>query len=121
VKEQCASAITTGITEINSAVQDCSKLFEESFEVLTTPQEDPYLQRLEIEVRELQQKYDEIKGTVQTVALTQRLARMQQEKAVKEHVDVARHKEVVLKARVQPWIDEAFFITASIEAKLKQI
>jgi len=33
-------------------------------------------------------------------------------------VDVARHKEVVLKARLQPWIDEAYMVIASIEGKL---
>jgi len=41
-----------------------TKLFEESFEVLTTLQEDPNIQRLEIEAHELQLKYNEIKGTM---------------------------------------------------------
>jgi len=35
VKEQHANAIIVGIVEINSVVKDCTKLFEESFEVLT--------------------------------------------------------------------------------------
>lgn len=96
-------------------------MFEESFEVLTTLQEDPNIQRLETEVHELQQQYDDIKGTTQTVALTQRLARIQQVKALKEQVDAAQHKEAVLKARTQPWIDEAFIITTSIEDKLAQM
>lgn len=55
------------------------------------------------------------------MAVTQRLAWMQQAKALKEEVDAARHKEVVLKARVQPWIDEEFVITTSIEANLAQM
>jgi uncharacterized coiled-coil DUF342 family protein len=46
---------------------------------------------------------------------------MQQAKALKEQVDAARHKEAVLKARVQPWIDEAFTITTTIEGKLAQM
>ena len=62
-----------------------------------------------------------MRGTVQIVALTQRLARMQQAKALKEQVDAARQKEIVLKARVQPWIDEAFLITTDIERKLAQM
>jgi len=33
-------------------------------------------------------------------------------------VDAARHKEALLKARLQPRIDEAYTITNSIEAKL---
>jgi len=46
---------------------------------------------------------------------------MQHAKEFKEQVDDTRHKEVVLKARAQPWIDEAFVITTSIEAKLAQM
>jgi len=41
VREQCAITITTGIEEIINAVKDYTKLFEESFEVLTTLQDDP--------------------------------------------------------------------------------
>lgn len=58
---------------------------------------------------------------MQTVSLTQRLVWMQHAKEFKEQVDDTRHKEVVLKARAQPWIDEAFVITTSIEAKLAQM
>jgi len=46
---------------------------------------------------------------------------MQQAKALKEQVDAARHREAVLKARIQPWIDEAFIITTTIECKLTQM
>lgn len=46
---------------------------------------------------------------------------MQQAKALKEQVDVARHKEAVLKECVQPWIDEAFTITTNIEGKFTHI
>ena len=42
-------------------------------------------------------------------------------KALKEQVDVARQKEAVLKVHVQPWIDEAFHITANVEGKLKKM
>ena len=54
VREQHASAITSGLEEISSAVRDCTRMLEESFEVLTNLQEDPKIQRLEIEVQELQ-------------------------------------------------------------------
>jgi len=46
---------------------------------------------------------------------------MQQAKALKEQVDAARHKETVLKACMQPWIDEAFTTTIDIEGRLAQI
>lgn len=59
------------------------------FEVLTTLQGDPNIQCLEKKARELQQKYDDIKWIVQTVALTQRLAQMQHAKVLKEQVDAA--------------------------------
>jgi len=54
---------------------------------------------------------------MQIVVLTQHLARMQQAKALKEHVDASRHKEE-LKACVHAWIDETFTIIASIEGEL---
>ena len=78
VGEQCTNAVTMGIKEISSAVKDYTKLFEESFEVLNTPQEDSNIQSLETEACELQQNYNDIKGTMRMVALTQRLPQMQQ-------------------------------------------
>jgi len=70
VKDQRTSAITKGITEVNSVVKDYTKLFEELFKLLTTLQEDPNIQHLETEAHKLQQQYDDIKGTAQMVALT---------------------------------------------------
>ena len=40
---------------------------------------------------------------------------------LKEQVDVTRHKEAVLKACLQPWIDEAYTIMASIEGKIMKL
>ena len=75
VKEQRVAAVIEAVTEVESAVPDCTHLFEQSFEVLIGLQEDPNIQRLETEARELQQHYDEVKGTMRTVVLTQRLAK----------------------------------------------
>jgi len=47
--------------------------------------------------------------------------KLQQVKVLKEQVDVAQQKEAVLKVRVQPWIDEAFYINADIKGKLVQM
>jgi len=55
------------------------------------------------------------------VSLTQRLARMQQEKVLKEQLDAASHKEVVLKACLYSWINEAYSIIASIEENLTKL
>ena len=53
VREQHASAITVGLEEISSVVRDCTRMLEESFEVLTNLQEDTNIQCLETEVHEL--------------------------------------------------------------------
>ena len=106
---------------IDSALVDCMYLFEQSFEVLTTLQEDPNVEHLETEACEIQHRYEKVKGTTQMVSLTQRLALMQHAKALKEWVDATRRKEAVLKERLQPWIDEVYRITASIEANLTQL
>jgi len=33
-------------------------------------------------------------------------------------MDAVQHKEAVLKARLKPWLDEAYAVTASIEGNL---
>jgi len=56
--------------EIGGAVHDCTNMLKQALEVLTMLQEDPNIQWLETEARELQQRYDKIRGTMQTVVLT---------------------------------------------------
>jgi len=51
----------------------------------------------------------------------QRLAKLQEAKALKEQVDIAKHKEVALKAHLQPSLDEAYAITTTIEGKLASL
>ena len=41
VKEQCTTTVMEEIAAVDSAVADCTKLFEQLFEVLTSLQEDP--------------------------------------------------------------------------------
>ena len=117
IREHRTSTIATGLEEIGGAVHSHTGMLEQALDVLTTLQEDPNIQHLETEARELQQWYDSVRGTTQIVVLTQQLARMQEAKALKEKVDIVRHKEAVLKARIHPWIDEAFMITKNIEGK----
>ena len=76
VREQRTTAVTTAIVTVDSAVANCMKIFEQSFEVLTTLQEYMNVEHLETEMQEMQQKYNEVKGTMQMVSLTQRVARM---------------------------------------------
>ena len=65
-------------------------------------QNNPNVQWLEIEAHKLQQCYDEVKGTLRIVKLTQILAKLQEVKQLKEWVDTMLHKEVVLKERLKP-------------------
>ena len=43
---------------------------------------------------------------------------MREAQALKAQVDAAHQKEAMLKERIQPWLDEAFVVTANIEGKL---
>ena len=63
VRDQHASNIRKGLEEIEYAVQSYTMLLEESFRVLTTLQEDPTIQWLETEARELQMQYDSVHET----------------------------------------------------------
>lgn len=56
---------------------------------------------------------------MQMVSLTQRLTRLQQARALKDQLDGAHEKEALLKECIQPWIDEAFIVIATIEGKLE--
>ena len=109
------------VAAVDSVVNDCTALFEQLLKVVTSLQEDPNVQRLEMEVRELQQLYDKFKVMTRTISITQRLAQLQEAKALKEQVDVAQHKEAVLKACLKPWLDEAYLIIATIESKLDSL
>lgn len=70
VKEQREATIKNVVTTVDAAVNYCTALFEQLLEVFSSLQEDPNLQRLDIELRELQQRYDEVKATACTVTLT---------------------------------------------------
>ena len=61
-------------------VAECTVLFEQSMEALMSLHEDPNLKRLNTKVREFQQQYNEARATVCTVAITQRLAKLQEAK-----------------------------------------
>jgi len=43
---------------------------------------------------------------------------MQEGKILKEQVDAAQCKESILKARIGPWLDEAYALSAAIEGNL---
>jgi len=74
-----------------------------------------------MEAHELQQLYEKVKGTVRTIMLTQKLAKLQEAKQLKEHVDAMLYKEVVLTARLKPWLEEAYVIIGNIEGKLANL
>lgn len=53
MKEQQATAVIEAVAAMDSAVVDYTQLFEQSFEVLTSLHEDPNVQSLNMEAREL--------------------------------------------------------------------
>lgn len=106
------------VATVDVVVEDCNALFEQMMEVITTLHEDPNLQRLNTEVRELQQQYDEARVMTLIDAISHRLAKMHKEKKLLQQVEVAQQKEAVLKAKFRPWLDEAQVIIAAIEEKL---
>jgi len=85
---------------IERAVQDCLGLLDHSLLTITSLQEDPTLQQVETEARELEQVYDNVRGTVQTIATTQQFAKMREAQVLKAQVDAARQKEAVLKEHI---------------------
>jgi len=58
VREKHKRDVEDAIVVVNNSVKECTTLFEQVLEVVTNLQEDPTLQRLEMEAWELQQTYD---------------------------------------------------------------
>jgi len=54
VREQCRRAIQAGLEVIERTVHDCMGLLDQSLIMVTSLQEDPTLQQVEIKARELQ-------------------------------------------------------------------
>lgn len=107
-----------GRAMLTRSMAECTELLSQSIVTLTGLQEDPTLRRLETEARELQQAYDQLRGTAQTIAITQRLAKIREAQDLKIQADAARQKEAVVKDRLQPWLDEAFAVSTTIERKV---
>lgn len=74
---------------LDAIVTDCATLFEQAMELMTNLQEDPNLQTLNTEVRDLQQQYDEVRATVRSLAPTQRLAKLHEGKQLLAQVEEA--------------------------------
>lgn len=53
VKEQRATTFIEAVAAVDSAVAEYKQLFEQSFEVLTSLQEDPNIEWLDTEVHDL--------------------------------------------------------------------
>lgn len=53
------------------SLEECTELLTHLIDMFTILQEDPTLHRLEAEARELQHAYDQLRGTAQTVAISQ--------------------------------------------------
>lgn len=56
-----------------------------------------------------------------TVGITQRLVKLQEEKALKEHVHTEHCKEEILKAKLGPRLDESYVLITNIQGKLASL
>lgn len=55
------------------------------------------------------------------VAISQQLAKLHEGNQLLEQVEVAQCKEAILKARLGPWLDEAYVISAAIGETLVEL
>lgn len=55
------------------------------------------------------------------VTLTQQMTKMREAQALKAQVDVVCQREAMIKERIEPWLEEEFTVTATIEVKLAQM
>lgn len=85
---------------LDATVFDCTTLFGQAMELVTNMQEDWNLQTLNIEVRELQQQYDQFRATACSIALAQHLAKLKEVKYLLAQVEDAQNKEAFLKTRL---------------------
>lgn len=73
---------------------------------------------LNIDVPELQRQYDKVKVMTCSIAPVQHLAKLQEGQQLRGQVEEAQRKEAMLKARLGPWLDEAYKVTTNIQEKL---
>lgn len=106
---------------VDFAVVDCTALFEQAMEVLMSLQEDTTLKVLNTKFHDLQQKYDEVRAMVHTVAITQHLAKLQEARQLLTQVEETQKKEAVLKARLGPWLGEAYIFSTNIQEKMAKL
>lgn len=99
-------------------MEECTELLAQLIVTITTLKEGPTLRQLKSKARKLQQGYDQLKGTIQTIAIMQCLAKMTEVQDMKIQAQATRQKEVVVKACIQPWVDEAFVVSTTTEHKV---
>lgn len=93
VWEQHGVTIKEGMATLDSRVTDYATLFDQAMELLTNPQEDPNLETLDMKVRQMLQKYDEVKVIVCTLAPTHRLTKLQEGKQLQAQVEEVRREK----------------------------
>jgi len=106
------------MASLDVAVKDYMKLFEKTMELWTTLQEDPTLQRINIDLRNKQLQFDEVSSTTWTLAPVQLFVKFQEEKQLQSDIEELRRKEAILWTRTQSWIEEANQLTLFVQNKL---
>jgi len=65
--------------------------------------------------------YDEVRETVHSITPSQCPTKLQEGKQLLVQVEAARKKEALLKARLEPWLEESYQIMTTIQDKLKSL
>ena len=107
VREQRQTNLKTAMASISTAVVDCGKLLDEILQIWTLLQEDPNVQKLQEQIQQKQQQWEDIRSSAKTLLISQNLAKINEGKALQNKIEELKKEEQFLIERTQPWKDEA--------------
>lgn len=84
------------MSQLDVIVQGCDQLFTQAMDLWDTLEEDPTLQKLNTEIKEAQQQYDEISMMVCTLVPVQLFIRLQEGKAMLIQIQEFQKKQCLL-------------------------
>ena len=96
VRGQCAIEIKAAIFNIESMFQECIQVFEDIMDVQASLQEDPDVQKIEVEICEKLEQMDHIKVTMKILAPVLWYTHLQEGKFLQGKIDELRIKEQII-------------------------
>lgn len=119
VREKRETDPKAKVANISTAMGDYGKLLDESLQIFTFLQEDLNVQKLQEDIQQKQRQLEEIWETVNTLGISQNLAKFNEGNALQKRIEELRKEEQVLKKRNQPWQDEALQLYHVVNEKLQ--